>query len=415
MSSYSIALSGLLANTNALDVVGNNLSNMNTQGFKESDILFEDAFNTANSSLQLGNGVRSTHTNTDFSEGSIETTNGPLDAAISGSGFFVVQDTSGNTAYTRDGSFSLNSTGELVTSSGDLVQGWTAVGGVLSASGATSAISIPSLTSLPPSATANMTMTANLDASSAAGASFSTPIQVVDSLGNTHTLSVDFTETTPGTWSYNVTIPGEDVTGGTAGTPTSLAKGSLTFDSSGKLTSPAAGAPAVVTTATTMSDGAAALNINWNLYDSNKNPLLTQFAEASASSGTTQDGVQPGTATGVTLQNGGELVASYSNGQQITIAQIAVASVGNPDSMIATSNNKFTLGADTLTPSVGAPGTGERGTVVGGSIEASNVDMAAQFTNLIVYHVDTRQLQKSSQPRIRWIRCFFKSSRSRVG
>ena len=93
-----------------------------------------------------------------------------------------------------------------------------------------------------------------------------------------------------------------------------------------------------------MADGANALNINWNLYDSNGNPLLTQFAEASASSGTTQDGVQPGTATGVTLQNGGALVASYSNGQQVTIAQVAVASVANPDSLIAVSNNNFTLG-----------------------------------------------------------------------
>jgi flagellar hook protein FlgE len=385
MSSYSIALSGLLANTEALDVVGNNLANMNTQGFKESDVLFEDAFNTASASLQIGGGVQSTLTNTDFTQGSIQTTGGTLDAAISGNGFFVVQDAAGNTSYTRDGSFSLNSAGQLVTSSGDLVQGWTASGGVLDASGATSAITVPALTSLPPSATANMTMSANLDASSPVGTSFSTPIQVVDSLGNTHTLSVNYTETAANTWSYNVTIPGEDVSGGTAGTPISLAKGSLTFNSSGQLTSPAAGSPITVATTTTMADGAAALNINFNLYDSSGNPLITQFAEASASSGTTQDGVQPGTATGVTLQNGGELVASYSNGQQLTIAQIAVASVGNPDSMIAGSNNNFTLGADSLTPSVGTAGTGERGTVVGGSLEASNVDMATQFTNLIVY------------------------------
>jgi flagellar hook protein FlgE len=385
MSSYSIALSGLLANSTALDVVGNNLANMNTQGFKGSGVLFEDAITAANASLQVGSGVGSTLTSTSFTQGSIQTTSGPLDVAIQGNGFFVVQNAAGNTSYTRDGSFSLDSSGNLVTSSGDLVQGWTAVAGVLNASGPTSAISVPQLTSLPPSATANMTMTANLNASSAVGATFSTPIQVIDSLGGAHTLTVQFTETAANAWTYNVTIPGQDVTGGTFGTPISLATGSLTFDANGKLTSPVPGTPVPVKTTTTMSDGAAALNINWNLYDANNNPLLTQFAETSASSGTTQDGVQPGIATSVSLQNGGELVASYTNGQQVTIAQLALASIANPDSLIATSNNKFTLGTNTLTPSVGAPGTGERGNIVGGSIEASNVDMATQFTNLIVY------------------------------
>ena len=134
-----------------------------------------------------------------------------------------------------------------------------------------------------------------------------------------------------------------------------------------------------------MADGAAILNINWNLYDSNNNPLITQFAEASASSGTTQDGVEPGTPTGVTLQNGGALVASYSNGKQVTIAQVAVASIANPDSLIAVTGNNYTLGTDTLTPSVGAAGTGNRGNIVGGSLESSNVDMATEFTNLIVF------------------------------
>ncbi len=385
MSSYTTALSGLQANSTALNVVGDNLANMNTQGFKSDNVLFEDAMNAVNDSLQVGSGVASTITSRDFTQGSLQTTNGPLDAAIQGNGFFVVQNAAGTTtSYTRDGSFSINSAGDLVSSTGDLVQGWSAVGGVLNASGPTSAISIPSLTSLPPTATANMTLTANLDASATKGTTFATPIQVVDSLGATHTLTVTFTETAANSWSYEVDIPGADVTGGTAGTPTSLEKGTLSFDSSGKLTSPASGSPIAVTSAA-MTDGAAALKINWNLYDSNNNPLVTQFAQTSASSATTQDGIQPGTATSVSLQNGGNLVATYSNGQQVTIAQLAVASIANPDSLIAVSDNKYTLGADTLAPSVGIAGTGDRGNVVGGQIEASNVDMATEFTNLIVY------------------------------
>ncbi len=385
MSSYSIALSGLLANTTALDVVGNNLSNMNTQGFKEDNVLFEDAFNTANESLQVGAGVGSTITSTDFTQGTIQSTGQPYDAAIQGNGFFVVQSPSGDTSYTRDGSFSLNSAGDLVTSSGDLVQGWTASGGILNASGPTSAISIPLLTSTPPSATANMTVTANLDASSPVGTTFSAPIQVVDSLGNTQTLTVTFSETAANSWSYNVTIPGADVSGGVAGTPTSLATGNLTFNAQGQLTGPAANAPVSVKTAGALTDGAAALSVNWNLYDSGGNPLISQYAEASATTGTTQDGVLPATATGVTLQNGGDVVATYSNGEQVTVAQLAVASIENPDTLIAASNNNFTLGTDTITPSVGTAGTGERGTIVGESLESSNVDMATEFTNLIVY------------------------------
>jgi flagellar hook protein FlgE len=385
MSSYSIALSGLLANTTALDVVGNNLSNMNTQGFKEDNVLFEDAFNTANESLQVGAGVGSTITSTDFTQGTIQSTGQPYDAAIQGNGFFVVQSPSGDTSYTRDGSFSLNSAGDLVTSSGDLVQGWTASGGILNASGPTSAISIPLLTSTPPSATANMTVTANLDASSPVGTTFSAPIQVVDSLGNTQTLTVTFSETAANSWSYNVTIPGADVSGGVAGTPTSLATGNLTFNAQGQLTGPAANAPVSVKTAGALTDGAAALSVNWNLYDSGGNPLISQYAEASATTGTTQDGVLPATATGVTLQNGGDVVATYSNGEQVTVAQLAVASIENPDTLVAASNNNFTLGTDTITPSVGTAGTGERGTIVGESLESSNVDMATEFTNLIVY------------------------------
>src|ERR1700733_5305628 len=114
MGVYSTALTGLLANTTALNVVGDNLANMNTQGFKSNDILFEDALTNATGSLQLGGGVQSTSTSRNFTQGSIATTNQPLDAAIQGNGFFVVQNPSGSTQYTRDGSFTLNSTGQLV-------------------------------------------------------------------------------------------------------------------------------------------------------------------------------------------------------------------------------------------------------------------------------------------------------------
>jgi len=174
------------------------------------------------------------------------------------------------------------------------------------------------------------------------------------------------------------------VTGGVAGTPTSLTTGTLTFNSAGVLTSPAAGSP-VALTSPALANGAAALTVNWNLYDSGGNPLLTQYASTSTTTATTQDGIQAATVTGTSLQNGGLLVATFSDGSQRTVAQLALASVPNPDSLLALANNQFALGAGTATPSVGASGTGTRGSIVGGSLESSNVDMATQLTNLIIY------------------------------
>ena len=344
MSSFSIPLSGLLANEQALNVVSDNIANSNTQGFKSNSVLFEDAMNEASASLQIGAGVGSTLTTRNFTQGTVQNTGGALDAAIQGDGFFIMQNPAGNTTYTRDGSFSLNTAGQLVNSTGQLVQGWTAVNGVVNTSGAVSSISVPSLSSQASTPTANMTVTANLNASAAVGDSFSAPIQVVDSLGNTHTLTVNFTNTAPLTWSYNVTIPGEDLTGGTAGTPTSLTTGTLTFSNGGVLTSPAAGAPVAVTTTTGLADGAADLNINWNLFDTTGNPLITQYASASTTTGTTQDGVQAATVTGTSLQNGGMLVATFSNGTHRTLAQLALASISNPDTLIAVSEQSVLSG-----------------------------------------------------------------------
>ncbi len=384
MGSFFTALSGLTAETNALDVVGNNLANINTQGFQENNVTFEDAMNEASATLQVGGGVGSTITSRDFAQGNIENTSQPLDMAIQGNGFFVVQDpSSGQTLYTRDGTFNLNSQGQLVTASGDLVQGWMAANGTVNPSGATSGITVPLLSSLPPSATQNMSVAANLNASAAVGDTFSAPVQVYDSLGNVHTLSVQFTNTAPGAWNYSVNIPSADVTGGT-GTTTSLAKGTVSFSSSGVLTTPAAGAPVSITSPA-LADGAAALQLNWNLYSASGTPNLSGYAESSAVSGTTQDGAAAGTVTGISLQNGGDLVATYSNGSQSTLAQVAVAGIANPDTLVGTSGNNYQVGLQTITPAVGAAGTGGRGNLISQSLEESNVNMAAQFTDLIVY------------------------------
>jgi flagellar hook protein FlgE len=212
---------------------------------------------------------------------------------------------------------------------------------------------------------------------------FSSPIQVVDSLGSTHTLTVTYTKTGPNAWSFNITIPGQDLSSGKAGVPSSVAKGNLTFNAQGQLTAPAPPAPVAVAI-TGLADGAADLNVNWNLYSSGAGNI-TQFASASALSASTQDGVAAAQLTRVGLDTNGQVIAHYSNGSSLVVAQVALAGISNPDTMVAVGNNNFQVSATTATPVVGAAGTGTRGTIQGGALESSTVDIAQEFTNLIVY------------------------------
>jgi flagellar hook protein FlgE len=383
--SFSTALSGLAANNTALDVVGNNLANLNTTGFKNDSILFKDIMGQTSGSTVIGAGVATTGTSKQFTQGSIQPTAGPLDAAIEGNGLFVLRNNSGSTLYTRAGSFKFDGTGTLVTGTGERVQGWSAVNGVLSTNGNIGDISITAIASQSPTATTKMTLSANLDASAPTGTKFATPLQVVDSLGVTHVLTYSFTKTGSNAWDYDVSIPGEDLTGGTAGTPTSLASGSLAFDSAGALTTPAPGAPVNVATTTGLTSGASDIVADWSLYSPDGTSLITQFAQTSAASSTSQDGILAAQLTGIKLGDNGTLMANFSSGKQIAIAQIALAAIGNPDSLVSSGNNNFVVGTQTLTPTVGMPNTGNRGTILGGSLESSNVDLAREFTNLIIY------------------------------
>ncbi|HKW96628.1 MAG TPA: flagellar hook protein FlgE [Bryobacteraceae bacterium] len=391
-TSFSAALSALKANTTAIDVVGNNLANLSTTGFKASVISFQDlvteSLGAGLGETQVGFGTGVPLTTREFTQGALQSSSGVLDAAIQGDGFFVLGDSAGAQLFSRAGNFRVDATGHLLSASGNAVQGWTQVNGVLNTNGPIGSITVPVGTLQAPLTTTEFSLDMNLNAAAAVGstdATFSTPIQVIDSLGTSHVVTVTFTKTGGGAWDYSVSIPGEDLTAGTPGTPTVLTTGTINFDSSGILTTPPAASGPIAISAAGLTDGAADLNVNWNLYDSNQQPRLTQFAQLSAVSADAQDGRPAAQLVRVGLSDGGQILAQYSNGQQTVVGQVAMASVRNPDTLIAVGNNNYEASSLTALPAIGVPNTGGRGRILGGQLEASTVDIAQEFTNMIVY------------------------------
>jgi flagellar hook protein FlgE len=389
-TSFSTALSALSATSTAIDVVGNNLANLNTPGFKTSQVCFRDlvtqSLGAGLGETQVGFGTGQPLTVRQFTQGAVQTSSGVLDASIQGDGFYVLRDAAGNVQYARAGNFQADKNGNMLTSTGASVQGWTTLDpltGAVNTNGPIGNIIVPVGSLKPPTPTTNFTIDLNLNSSAAAGptSAFSTPITVYDSLGSSHVLTLKFEKTGANQWSYQVSMAGDEVGGGTPGAPFDIsgAGGNL-----GQLTDPAPGSPVAFSVAG-LTDGAADLNITWDPYTSAGAGRITQFGQPSAPSASSQNGSAAAQLVRVGLADGGRVLAQYSNGDQVVVGQLAMASIRNPDTLLAAGNNAFQLSARTATPSIGVPGTGGRGQIVGGSIEASTVDIAEEFTNLIVY------------------------------
>ena len=387
-TSFSTALSALSAYSTAIDVTGNNLANLSTTGFKNSTVSFYDlvtqSLGAGLGETQVGFGVGTPVTQGQFTQGALENTGGATDAAIQVDGFFIVQGTNGATEYTRAGNFQVDSNGNLTTATGEAVQGWTTTNGVLNTNAPIGNIAIPTGTVLAPIATQNFSFDINLNAAATAGSSngsYSTSVTVYDSLGNSHVVTANFTEsTTAGQWNYSISVPDADV----ANPPATPLTGTLTFDSNGNLTSPAATDPAPQLAITGLADGASDMTLNWNLFNGTT-PKITQYAQPSSVSAVTQDGQPAAQLNNVAISNGGQILAQFTNGQQTVVGQLAMANIRNPDSLISVGDNNFETSAASALPAVGLPGTGGRGTVAGGSLESSTVDIATEFTNLIVF------------------------------
>jgi len=242
MPSFSIPLSGLAASSQALNVISNNLANLNTVGFKDQSANFQDLFyqnfgsDGAGDPIQSGAGTEVGSVSGNFSNGSLQNTGVSSNVAITGAGFFVTQQSNGAVDYTRAGDFTVNSAGQLVTTQGQTVMGYPAVNGVVNQSATLTPLLVGQGQNSPPAASTTMQQQTNLNAASTVGTTYSTPMTVYDSLGESHVLTFNYTMSAPNAWTYQVTLPAAD-TGG-AGAPTVLASGNLTFNSSGNLTAP---------------------------------------------------------------------------------------------------------------------------------------------------------------------------------
>jgi flagellar hook protein FlgE len=385
MASFSIPLSGLAATGQALNIISNNLANMNTDGFKAQSASFMDLFyqnygsDGAGDPIQVGAGTRVGAVATNFSDGSFQNTGLSANAAITGNGFFVTEQANGTVEYTRAGDFTVNSSGQLVTTGGQTVMGYPAVNGVINQGAALSTIMVGQGQTSPPSATTIMQQQTNLDASATAGTTYSTPMTVYDSLGESHVVTFNYTMSAANTWTYQVTLPAAD-TGG-AGAPTVLATGTLNFDSSGNLTAPAGTIPVAING---LVDGAANMNVAWNLTGPGGNSLLTQVASPSTTTTTNQNGYVSGTLQNFTIMQDGTVEGQFSNGQTQAIGQLVLASFANNQGLQLVGGTSYHSTLSSGAAVIGTANTGGRGTITGGAVEQSNVNISSEFANLMV-------------------------------
>jgi flagellar hook protein FlgE len=407
MGSFTTPLSGLTAAQGQLQSVSNNLANINTDGYKDQTLTFADVFsqngntNGSGDPVQTGSGVTISSTDANFTEGSLNATGTPSNMALSGNGFFVTQSASGLPDYTRAGDFATNKAGQITTPSGELVLGYPATNGVVNTAAALQPLQVGTGVTSPAVASTTFNISANLNASAAVGATASSSLPVYDSLGAAHTLSVTYTMVSPNTWSYSITIPSTDLTPAPAAATTTVASGTLNFSSAGVLVStlptgaaatvaPSAGIAVTIppvavppATQTTFANGAATMPLTWDLVTAAA-PTITQTSTASATSATSTNGFASGTLQTYAVQPDGTISGTFSSGQTLALGQVAVAVFANNQGLVAIGNNNYQATAASGPAVVGVAGTGGRGTVIGGSVEQSNVNIATEFSKLIV-------------------------------
>jgi len=389
------AISGLRNHQTMMDVVGNNISNVNTTGFKSSAVVFEDVLSqrvqgagqaVGNSGgtnpIGIGLGSRVASITTSFAQGSLQRTGRSTDFAIQGDGFFVTNQ-NGEAQYTRSGSFSVDALGRVVTNSGAFVQGWQAdaVGNV-STTGPIGNITVPVGDLVPPVRTSSVRIGGNLPADAAVGTVVTNGVEVFDGQGNPQQLRFEYTKTGANAW--GITARYVNPAGTLIPTPPAAGQavtgGPMIFDISGELTSgynltlPAGFLPGFPTQSVAVSLGAAG-----------QGGRINQFGELTSVAVVEQDGSSAGSLQGFSVSQEGLLVGTYTNGRTRPIGQMALANFSNPGGLEQAGGSSFKQTVNSGLPLLGAAGSGSgRGLITAGTLEMSNVDLSQEFTNLII-------------------------------
>ncbi len=395
-------VSGINANGNAMNIIGDNIANVNTVGFKSSRAVFFDLLSAEVGGTKVGTGSRLAAASRLFTQGGVETTNSPTDMAIQGRGLFVLNDAQGASFYSRAGQFSLDKDGVLVNLQGLKVQGYELDSSGNPISGLTD-IAVDSKRLSPPVVTTGIDLTMNLDATAPVpatalpadavgteappatwfGASdFSTVVTVFDSLGAAHDLTFLFRKTaTANQWSYRVVADAGEVAGGTAGNLRQVggAGGLIAFNPDGSLN---AGAPTNIT---------AIGPITWTNGSNNQtiaaaNVQLagtTQFSLPSAVSALSQNGTPSGAVSSISVGSDGVITGHFSSGLTQPIYRIALADFSNPEGLTHLGDTLYSQSAQSGAPIYGTPGDAGVGSLLTGSLELSNVDLATEFVKMV--------------------------------
>lgn len=385
--SFSQGLSGLSASSQALDVVGNNIANAQTVGFKSGSIAFADVF----AGSQVGMGVQVAGVNQNFSDGVLGAGNSALDMGIQGNGFFRLVTEAGKVFYSRNGQFKTDENGYVVNNEGLKLTGYMATGTppAIQQGAPVGPIQIPT-GQMPAHASDKGSVKGNLDSGNKVidaaahpfkpedgeSYNYSTQVNAYDSLGNEHAINVYFVKTADNTWkAYSVDSTSQ------GSTPQEI---DLTFDTSGKLLTN----PANLAVKGLAYQGGAPLDFDLDLGK------LTQQASDNAMDSPTTTGYPPGLMNGYTVGDNGQIIASYSNGQQQLLGQVVLANFTNPGGLASQGNNCWSETPNSGQPVIGLSDTGNLGTLRGNMLEASNVDLSQQMVNMIVYQ---RNYQSNSQ------------------
>lgn len=396
LSSLYTGVSGLAAQGEALGVIGDNIANANTVGFKASRAEFQDIISKNLKGIlggnQIGRGVKIGSVNPILSQGNLDATEKVTDLAISGDGYYKVKGSDGE-SYTRDGSFHFDREGYLVTNDKQRVQGFQAdeKGNILNK---LNDVKFPRAL-IPAKGTSSLRLDLNLDSRVEPTKTFdindpystshySTGVEMYDSQGNKHLVSFFFNKTADRQWEYRGLVDGKEVTGGEEGKQSQVCTGKLVFNVDGKLESQETTDQSFNFAGGALQNQQVKLSFGDAIAEGGKGLDGTkQYGKGSDLISWQQDGAAAGTITGLSFNDEGVLTAVYSNGQAQDLAQIALAKFENPEAMFKVGNNRLKESRDSGGPAMGAPGNAGRGKLFAKSLERSTVDLATEFVNMI--------------------------------